>query len=120
MIVEITSWAPTVALRTPAIPAHTAPASVASDEREEDVRQRAHAGERDADPVRDEQADEVLALAADVEHAATEREGDGKAGEDQRARLQERLREVVRGDVEQVRRSGWKIQLSPAPLKMSR
>ena len=30
MIVEITSWAPTVALSTPAIPAHAAPASVAA------------------------------------------------------------------------------------------
>ena len=30
MIVVITSWAPTVALRKPAIPAHTAPASVAA------------------------------------------------------------------------------------------
>ena len=30
MIVVTTSWAPTVALRKPAIPAHAAPASVAS------------------------------------------------------------------------------------------
>ncbi len=30
MIVEITSWAPTVAFSRPAIPAHTAPASVAA------------------------------------------------------------------------------------------
>ena len=30
MIVEITSWAPTVAFRNPAIPAHAAPASVAT------------------------------------------------------------------------------------------
>ena len=30
MIVEITSWAPTVALRKPAIPAQSAPASVAA------------------------------------------------------------------------------------------
>ena len=31
MIVEITSWAPTVALSTPAIPAHAAPAKVAAE-----------------------------------------------------------------------------------------
>ena len=30
MIVEITSWAPTVALSSPAIPAHTAPARTAA------------------------------------------------------------------------------------------
>jgi hypothetical protein len=30
MIVEITSWAPTVAFSSPAMPAHAAPASVAS------------------------------------------------------------------------------------------
>jgi hypothetical protein len=30
MIVEITSWAPTVAFSSPAMPAHAAPASVAA------------------------------------------------------------------------------------------
>ena len=30
MIVEITSWAPTVAFSSPAIPAHTAPANAAA------------------------------------------------------------------------------------------
>ena len=119
MIVEMTSWAPTVAFRNPAIPAQAAPASVAATIAEQDVRHRRHAREDDADPVRDDEPDEVLALAADVEHAAAEGERDGEAAEDQRRRLQQRLREVVG------RRSsgivvGWKIQLRPAPLKMSR
>ena len=42
MIVVITSCAPTVALRTPAIPAQRRPPSVAGADREQDVRQRAH------------------------------------------------------------------------------
>ena len=42
-------------------------------------------GERRADPDGDDRADEVLALAADVEQAAAERERDGEAGEDQRS-----------------------------------
>ena len=33
----------------------------------------------DAEPVGDEQTDDVLALAADVEHPAAEGEGDGEA-----------------------------------------
>ena len=53
--------------------------------------------ERHADPVRADEADEVLAVAADVEQATAEREGDGEAGQDQRRRLQQRLAEVVRG-----------------------
>ena len=37
MIVVITSWAPTVAFRKPAIPAQAAPARVAAADREQDV-----------------------------------------------------------------------------------
>ena len=104
MIVVITSWAPTVALRKPAIPAQIAPASVAADDPEQDVRERRHARQRGADPDRDVEADEVLALAADVEHAAAERERDREPGQDQRRRLQQRLREVVRRGVDRVGR----------------
>ena len=50
--------------------------------------------------------DEVLALAADVEQAAAERERDGEPGEDQRRRLQQRLGEVVRVEVDRVRVPG--------------
>ena len=71
------------------------------------------------DPVRDVEPDEVLALTADVEHPAAESERDRETGQDQRRRLQERLREVV-GDVAAVSVVGWKIQFRPAPLKMSR
>ena len=73
-----------------------------------------------AEPVGDVEADEVLALAADVEHAAAEGERDGEPGEDQRRRLQQRLREVVRRRVDTMSVVGWKNQLRPAPLKMSR
>ncbi len=47
--------------------------------------------------------DDVLALSADVEEAAAEREGDREPGEDQRRRRQQRLREVVRRGVVRVR-----------------
>ncbi len=40
MIVEITSWAPTAAFSQPAIPAHAAPISAASDDRDDDVEHR--------------------------------------------------------------------------------
>ena len=95
MIVVITSCAPTVALRKPAIPAHAAPAST-----------RAVIASRTcgtwpcrrtrADPDGNDRPDDVLALSADVEEAAAERERDREPGEDERRGHQERLREVVR------------------------
>ena len=121
MIVVITSCAPTVALRKPAIPAQTAPASVAA----------ATIASRMCAPVamltHDEpiqiatySADEVLALAADVEHAAAERERDREPGEDQRRRDRSSVcAEVVRGRaVRPTSVVGWKSQLRPAPLKI--
>ena len=54
--------------------------------------------ERRADPDGRERADEVLALAADVEQAAAERERDREAGEDQRRRMDQRLLQVQRRD----------------------
>ena len=58
--------------------------------------QPAMPAKRRADPDRHVRADEVLALAADVEHAAAEGEGDGEAGEDQRRGDDQRLLEVDR------------------------
>ena len=81
MIVEITSWTPTVAFRKPAIAAQSAPAT----------RRRATIARKmcspdghvrpseDADPDGDERADDVLAVAADVEQAALEGERDARS-----------------------------------------
>ncbi len=94
MIVEITSWAPVVALRNPAIPPQRAPARIAST-----MHRTMCAGTGDARPVRAEDqgrvgAGEVLALPADVEHPAAERERDREAAQDQRRHDQEGLLEV--------------------------
>ncbi len=90
-------------------------------DREEDVQERVHPAERRADPDREHRADDVLALAADVEQAAAERERDGEAREDERRRQDQRLlqvdgRHVALGAVE----SQGKNQLSPAPSKIAR
>ena len=50
--------------------------------------------ERRSDPDGGERADDVLALTADVEEPAAERERDGEAGEDQCGRQQEGLLQV--------------------------
>ena len=72
--------------------------------------------------------DDVLALAADVEHAAAEGERDREPGEDQRRRQQQRLLEVVARGVRSGRRAvvngvdavaTWKNQFSPVPLKIA-
>ena len=54
--------------------------------------------ERRADPDGGDRADDVLALAADVEQAGAEGERDGEADEDQRRRQQQRLLQVERRD----------------------
>ena len=79
MIVEITSCAPTVAFRKPAIPAQRAPAEGRRADREQDVRQRSHPLKAVADPVGHVEAYEVLALTSNVEHPAAERERDCEA-----------------------------------------
>ena len=98
MIVEITSWAPGDGLQQ----ARDRPPGRASEagrhHREQDVGQGGHRRERGADPDGEVGADEVLALAADVEEAAAEGEGDRQAGEDQRRRGEQRLLEVQLGD----------------------
>ena len=63
---------------------------------EQDVRERRHPRQAVSDPVGHVETDEVLTLAADVEHAAAERERDGEPGEDERRRLEQCLTEVVR------------------------
>ena len=82
---------------------------------------RAHALERRADPDGEDRADEVLALAADVEEAAAERERDREPDEDERRRRDQRLLQVERGD--DVRSSPvthGKNQLRPEPSKIAR
>ena len=64
------------------------------DEAEQDVRRTRDPRPRRADDHRGEGADEVLALAADVEHPASERERDGEPAEDERSHDDEGLLEV--------------------------
>ena len=120
MIVVITSWAPTAAFRKPAIAGPERARERGGADAEQDVRGRGHAAEATPDPARDEEPHEVLALAADVEEAAAEGEGDREPGQDQRRRLEERLGEVVGRGLGRVGRHGCKNQSRPAPLKMSR
>ena len=54
----------------------------ADDDRERDVQERVQPVERRADPDGEDRADEVLALAADVEQAAAEGERDREPRED--------------------------------------
>ena len=86
MIVEITSCAPTVGLQEAGDPGPDRAGERRGDDRRAG---RAAAAAIDAheEPIQFAtiEADEVLALAADVEHAAAERERDGEAGEDERA-----------------------------------
>ena len=73
-------------------------------EHQHDVQQVRHAAELRAEPDREDRADEVLALAADVEQAGAERERDGEADEDQRRRRDQRLLQVQRGGLRARRR----------------
>ena len=54
MIVEITSWAPRCALRRPAMPAQSGAGERARDDASEDVQEPGQAGQRGAEPDRDE------------------------------------------------------------------
>ena len=65
-------------------------------DREHDVQAGVQLDERRADPRRDESADDVLALAADVEEPALEGERDGEAREQQSRRQDQRLLKVER------------------------
>ena len=95
MIVTTTSWAPTVAFRKPGDAREQRTREAGRGDRENDVREVRHAREGRAHPDRGERAGDVLALAADVEQAAAERERDGQAGEHQGRRQQQRLLERV-------------------------
>ncbi len=120
MIVVITSCAPTVAFRKPAIPAHAAPQSIAASTARSTCRNGFMPLNVGADPDGEDRAHQVLALAADVEHAAAEGERDREPREDQRCREDQRLLEVERRE-----RSGrrseiqGKNQLSPEPSKIA-
>ena len=102
MIVVITSCAPTVAFRKPAMRRDAGAGEHRERDREEDVQALRHPGPRRADPDRDDRAGDVLALAADVEEAAAERERDGEPRADQRRRQDQRLRQVVRREAVRV------------------
>ena len=95
MIVVITSWAPTVAFRKPAIPAQAAPASAARAIATTMCSLPPRPAHEEPTQTDDHRADDVLALAADVEHAAAERERDREAGEHERRGDQQRLLQVV-------------------------
>ena len=116
MIVEITSCAPTVALRNPAIPAISGAGQRADQHRERHVQVRVHALERGADPHGEDPPGEVLALAADVEQAAAECERDGETHEDERRRLDQRLLEVEGRDRVEVPRD-LEEPVQPRPLE---
>ena len=78
----------------------------AGDDREQDVDEARQAGQLRADPDAHDRAGQVLALAADVEHAAAERERDREPGQDERDEGDQRLLQVVGGQrLDVVRRS---------------
>ena len=120
MIVVITSLAPVVAFSRPAIPPHTAPAAHAPSIARTMCGKPGIAVERRADPDRHVGADEVLALAADVEQAAAEGERHRQAGEDQRRRDDQRLLEVQRRDRAVLALIHGKNQFRPVPSKIAR
>jgi hypothetical protein len=98
MIVEITSCAPVAAFSQPAIPPHSAP-------RPSRRGSATITCSRCGIPPNDEpaqtaaiEADDVLALPADVEQARPERVRDRQAREHQRRRQQQRLLEVLGRD----------------------
>ena len=97
MIVEITSCAPTVALRNPAIPAQSAPQSAPAIA----ARTTWTSGFKPSndEPIHTAKIapDDVLTLATDVEETAPEGERDGKTREDERRRDDQRLLHVERG-----------------------
>ena len=79
MIVEITSCAPTVAFRKPAIPAQSAPQSAPATAAKRTWRNGFRPSNEEPIQTARTAPDDVLALPADVEEAAAERERDGEA-----------------------------------------
>ena len=77
------------------MPAQQRPGERAGDDRERGCgRSPGRLGQLRADPDGHDRAGEVLALAADVEHAAAERERDREPGQDERDEVDQRLLEV--------------------------
>jgi hypothetical protein len=73
---------PDSGLQEPGDPRPDRPGRGCDRDPEQDVGGPRHVHERDADPVRADQADDVLAVAADVEQAAPEGERDGEAAQE--------------------------------------
>ena len=120
MMVEITSCAPDRRLQRAGDPAPHGAAERRGEQREEDVQRLGHAGEVQADPQGADEADDVLPLAADVEHAAAEGEGDGERGQDQRGDRDQRLLQVDRGEDAVVAASvHGSTQFRPVPSKIA-
>jgi hypothetical protein len=78
------------------------------------VQRAGQAREPDSELNRDDRADRVLPVAADVEEAATERERDGKPGQDQRRDDDQRL---IGTPTEW--EPTWKNQFRPVPSKIA-
>ena len=97
MIVVITSWAPDGRLQRAGDPAPERPSQDACGDREQDVERPRHPFEVGSDPECRDEADPVLALPADVEEPAAERERDRDPGEHERRHDDERLLQVVGG-----------------------
>ena len=93
----MTSWAPDGGLEEAGDARPDRPAEYRADAADEDVQRARHPDEDVPEVERRQEADEVLALAADVEHPAAEREGDCERRQDERRRDDQRLLEVERG-----------------------
>ena len=106
-------------LEQPAIPAHDGSGERRRDDREQDVRRRLIVANETPTQLATMMPRKYWPWPPMLNIPAAEREGHRQAGQDQCGRLEERLREVVRGQ-DWMSVVGWKIQLSPAPLKMSR
>ena len=117
MIVEITSLAPVVAFRKPAIPPHSPPTTAPASSATTMCSQPGSESSDDADVDPGVGADEVLAVAADVEQAGAEREGDREAGEDQRRGDDQRLLQVERGERAVVARDPRQQPVQPGALE---
>ena len=104
MIVVITTWLPRRACSQPGMNAQKPPHRPRREDRERQHERERQPAEIEADQ-RDAEAAEVgLALAADVEQAAVERDRDREPGEDEAGRVEQRVADrlaVAEGAVDQ-------------------